>query len=365
MSTTKKYLDKNGLDYLVGKIKNEYHKVKINKVSSGSYPVVLGATSGITGGKAYETNIKDTFLYDAGTNTMSVGKIKTTNAADQASNKYFATDGTIQSISTSSDTVNGLPYNISIPTYDTAEQNYLLDTDTFSFAITNNGVTTDNVFTMSSINPHISCKTDLTSEQLTQKYKNCFLCHLVQRRSGNFVYWRIVDSTFETYPLWLPKKLTGGKETLQFGYVRDLMNQACKFTNVDVNDALIKCMFFGSQNDEPYSWHQAGALKNFINYGSDDRYIQLRGMKRTLNERNRMREDATQRVEVNAENILRQYSNGYSINVKIAIFGTADTAITNNTTDAILLSNVINGKYYIKKVTKSPKSFVFGFAEEL
>ena len=294
------------------------------------------------------------------TGLMQIGSIQAMKESDRASDKYFATDGTIQT------TDEYTLFNIKFEASEGTQNYYTLDLNNHSFTETTNDSNTNGVFAYTKTHMYISCNPTVSAEKIHSKYANYFLCHMVQRRNGNIIYWRIVDSTFETYPSWMPLNVSGELESLNFGFVNDLMNEACKFTQNGntISDALLKSMFFGSQNKEENSWHNAGALKNFINFGTDDRYIQFRGMQNTLLERNKMYLNSDSLFTETAENVLKQYSNGYSIDVKIAIFGTNDDAITNNTTDATLLSNVITGKYYIKKGFGVSKNFVFGFAEE-
>ena len=71
-TTTKKYLDKNGLTYLINKIKGEYHKVTQNKITSGTYHVMLGGTTSPASGTAYVANLRDNFTFNASTQELSV-----------------------------------------------------------------------------------------------------------------------------------------------------------------------------------------------------------------------------------------------------------------------------------------------------
>ncbi len=71
-TTTKKYLDKNGLQYLISKIKGEYHKVTQNKVTSGTYHVMLGGTTTPASGTAYVANLRDNFTFNASTQELAV-----------------------------------------------------------------------------------------------------------------------------------------------------------------------------------------------------------------------------------------------------------------------------------------------------
>ena len=61
-TTTKKYLDKNGLTYLINKIKGEYHKVTQTASSTNTnYPILLGGSATPVGsalGSYYDSELK-------------------------------------------------------------------------------------------------------------------------------------------------------------------------------------------------------------------------------------------------------------------------------------------------------------------
>lgn len=74
-TTIKKYLDKNGLQYLISKIKGEYHKVtQTSSSTNANYPVLLGGTTtpgGSALGSLYDSELK----FNPSTNTLTSPKI--------------------------------------------------------------------------------------------------------------------------------------------------------------------------------------------------------------------------------------------------------------------------------------------------
>ena len=109
-TVTKRYLDKAGLEYLVNKIKNEYHKVTHNSVSSGKYSVLLTGATSATSGKAYAANFSNDIQYDTRSKTLTSPKIgataiyqKTNQVVDTI--KTNAPDGTVKTWTNSNGTV--------------------------------------------------------------------------------------------------------------------------------------------------------------------------------------------------------------------------------------------------------------------
>ena len=74
-TTTKKYLDKNGLTYLINKIKGEYHKVTQTASSTNTnYPILLGGSATPVGsalGSYYDSELK----FNPYSNTLTSPKI--------------------------------------------------------------------------------------------------------------------------------------------------------------------------------------------------------------------------------------------------------------------------------------------------
>lgn len=74
-TTIKKYLDKNGLQYLISKIKGEYHKVtQTSSSTNANYPVLLGGTTtpgGSALGSLYDSELK----FNPSTNTLTSPKV--------------------------------------------------------------------------------------------------------------------------------------------------------------------------------------------------------------------------------------------------------------------------------------------------
>ena len=109
-TVTKRYLDKTGLEYLVNKIKNEYHKVTHNSVSSGKYSVLLAGATSVISGKAYNANFSNDIKYDAADKKLTAPKIgataiyqKTNQVVDTIKTK--APDGTVKTWTNSNGTV--------------------------------------------------------------------------------------------------------------------------------------------------------------------------------------------------------------------------------------------------------------------
>ncbi len=74
-ATLKKYLDKNGLQYLISKIKGEYHKVtQTSSSTNANYPVLLGGTA-TPGGSALGSLYDGELKFNPSTNTLSSPKI--------------------------------------------------------------------------------------------------------------------------------------------------------------------------------------------------------------------------------------------------------------------------------------------------